>query len=59
MYQLHTEKQQNYFKEVIHLTYHSDRGCQYASRGYVVPLKSCRIRISITKSDDPKGNAQS
>lgn len=42
----------------VSLIHHSDRGCQYASRGYVEMLRSRGIRISMTESGDPKDNAQ-
>jgi transposase InsO family protein len=45
-------------EEQVHLIHHSDRDCQYASREYVSVLKQYGIRISMTESGDPKGNAQ-
>ena len=42
----------------VSLIHHSDRGCQYASGGYVEMLRRRGIRISMTESGDPKENAQ-
>jgi len=42
----------------VHLIHHPDRGCQYASNGYVSILKQYGIRISMTERGDPKENAQ-
>lgn len=39
------------------LVHHSDRGVQYASSMYTERLKTCKIRISMTESGDPKENA--
>lgn len=45
-------------KEDVNLIHHSDRGCQYASGGYVRLLAANGIRVSMTESGDPKENAQ-
>ena len=42
----------------VSLIHHSDRGCQYASGGYVEMLRRRGICISMTESGDPKENAQ-
>lgn len=42
----------------VNLIHHSDRGCQYASGGYVEMLRRRGVRISMTESGDPKENAQ-
>jgi len=42
----------------IHLIHHSDRGCQYASSGYIKLLNDNHILISMTESGDPKDNVQ-
>ena len=41
----------------VSLIHHSDRGCQYASGGYVEMLRRRGICISMTESGDPKENA--
>lgn len=45
-------------KEDVNLIHHSDRGCQYASGGYVRLLAANGIHVSMTESGDPKENAQ-
>jgi putative transposase len=42
------------FEALIH---HSDRGIQYCSYAYTGMLKQEKIRISMTQSGDPYGNA--
>ena len=42
---------------LIHI-YHSDRGCQYASREYINTLMRYGISVSMTESGNPKDNAK-
>lgn len=44
-------------KDLSGLIHHSDRGVQYASSLYTERLKTCKIRISMTESGNPKENA--
>lgn len=44
-------------RELSGLIHHSDRGVQYASYAYTARLKDLGIRISMTRSGNPKDNA--
>ena len=44
-------------QDYVNLIHHSDRGCQYASGGYVRLLAANGIHVSMTESGDPKENA--
>lgn len=45
-------------KENVHLIHHSDRGVQYASRGYINLLNANGIYVSMTENGNPKENPQ-